>query len=204
MPYQHDIFVSYMHDEQMESWVHTHFVPFVKTFVGNAVNRPIDVFIDRNGIRSGDAWPQRLQRAIAQSRCLIGIWSPLYFHSEWCRRECAAMLHREKQLGFRTVANPRGLVLPINVFDGNFFPDTARDIEWLDCQKYWIIGDGFVKTEKYVEFQDLLREWAGDAATVIRQTPPCDDSWMTEEWLQLPDEHLRPKPADNFEFTGLE
>lgn len=204
MPYHYDIFVSYMHDEQMEGWVPTHLIPFLKSFVGNALNRPIDVFIDRDGIATGDAWPQRLQQAIARSRCLIGIWSPLYFHSEWCRRECAAMLHRESQFGFRTVANPKGLVLPINVFDGIFFPETARQIQWLDCQKYWIVGDGFVKTEKYVDFQDLLREWASEVAEVIRIAPPCEDSWMTDEWLEIPDDHLRPEPVENFEFAGLD
>lgn len=204
MAYEHDIFLSYMHDEQMEGWVHDHLVPFIKTFVGNALNRPIDLFLDRKDIQSGDAWPQRLQRAIARSRCLIGIWSPLYFHSEWCRRECAAMLHRENQVGFRTIDNPHGLVLPINVFDGQFFPDCTQSIQWLDCQKYWIAGDGFIRTEKYVDFQDLLRNWSVDVASAIQRTPPFDTAWANAEWLQLSDEHLRPKSTDNFGFTGLE
>ena len=162
MSYKYDIFVSYMHDQQMESWVHQHLIPFMQSFIGNALNSPIEIFIDRKGIASGDAWPLRLQQALAQSRCLIAIWSPLYFHSSWCRRECAVMLHRETKLGYRTILNPKGLVIPIKVFDGKFFPPKARQIHWIDFGKYWIIGDGFSKTERYVEFQDVLREWAFD------------------------------------------
>lgn len=204
MGYEHDIFVSYMHDGQMEGWVVQHLVPFIQSFVGNALNRPVHIFIDRAGIRSGDAWPARLRRALAKSRCLVAVWSPLYFHSDWCRRECSTMLHREVALGFRTIQKPEGLVIPVNVFDGNFFPKKAKDIQWLDCRKYWIVGDGFVKTERYVEFQDVLRTWADDAAHMIQGAPAWDEAWLTPSWLDLPDDALRPPSTTNFGFVGLE
>lgn len=204
MPYQHDIFMSYMHDEQMAPWVHQHLGPFTRSFVGNALGRPVSLFIDRAGILSGDSWPQRLKGALAQSRCLVAVWSPLYFGSEWCRRECRTMLHRETQLGYRTNAKPSGLIMPVNVFDEEFFPETARNIQWLDCRKYWIVGDGFSKTERYVDFQDLLREWAGTVAQAINTAPPWQECWLQDDWLDLPDDDLRPKPATNFGFTGLE
>ena len=114
------------------------------------------------------------------------------------------MLHRESRLGYRTVSRPNGLVVPINVFDGEFFPDKAQQIEWLDCQKYWIVGDGFIKTERYVEFQDLLRAWSRDMARVIQGAPPWQDGWMGDDWFNVPDDELMPKPAANFEFAGLE
>jgi len=204
MAYSHDVFVSYMHDAQMESWVHKHFLPFVSTFVGNALNRPATLFVDRTGIVTGDSWPLKLQQAIAQSRCLIPIWSPLYFHSDWCRRECAAMLYRETQTGFRTIANPRGLLAPVNVFDGQFFPAKAKQIQWLECQRFWVIGDGFSKTERYIEFQDILRSWAIDVATVIENAPEWQAAWMDNDWLQVDDADLRPVSTTNFSFVGLE
>ena len=64
------------------------------------------------------------------------------------------MLYREKKLGYRTIAKPSGLIVPINVFDEEFFPDRAREIQWLDCKAYWVAGDGFSKTERYIEFQE--------------------------------------------------
>jgi hypothetical protein len=204
MGYKHDIFISYTHDAQMSSWVHQHLVPFLQSYIGNAINRPVQLFIDREGIASGDAWPLRLRNALAHSRSLLAIWSPLYFHSNWCRRECAVMLYREAQLGYRTVLQPKGLVAPINVFDGQFFPEKARQIQYLDCRKYWIVGEGFVKTERYVEFQELLQTWAMDVAAVIEGAPPWQDAWINEEWFEVPDNDLQPKPRDNFAFAGLE
>ena len=204
MGYHYDIFVSYMHDEQMDSWVIEHLIPFVRSFAGNALNRPISVFVDRDGIAVSDSWPLRLQEALAQSRALLAVMSPLYFHSSWCRRECMAMLYRESQLGYRTVKKPRGLVMPVNVFDGQFFPDKVKNIQWLDCKKYWIVGESFKKTERYVEFQDLLRERAGDLAQVIQAAPTWQAAWLNDEWFNLPDDELLPRSSENFDFTGLE
>jgi hypothetical protein len=204
MAYEYDVFLSYMHDGQMEGWVGQHLVPFLTSFVGNALNRPASIFFDRTGIRSGDAWPLRLQKALAKSRCLVPVWSPLYFHSEWCRRESTVMLFREAQLGFRTVQVPNGLVVPVNVFDGSFFPKRARDIQWLDCRKYWIIGEGFAKTERYVEFQDALREWSADVARAVHSAPEWDDGWLTAPWMEVADSDLMPPSSANFSFVGLE
>lgn len=113
------------------------------------------------------------------------------------------MLHRELQLGFRTVSKPSGLVAPINVFDGQFFPERARQIQWLDCQRFWVVGDGFSKTERYVEFQDVLRSWAVDVAGMIQSAPAWEELWMTGSWLQIDDGDLLPRPVSNFAFTGL-
>lgn len=204
MAYNHDLFVSYMHDETMQDWVLHHFLPFVRSFVGNALNRPINVFLDRDGIAAGDAWPRRLQNALAHSRALLPVWTPLYFHSAWCRRELAVMMHRERQLGYRSAVRPEGIVVPVNVFDGDFFPDAARKIEWLDCRDYWLIGEGFKKTEKYIQYQDLLRKWAVDAAKAIAAAPAWNPEWIDDPWFAVPDGDLQPKPPGNFVFTGLE
>src|SRR3954453_6975833 len=89
MDYEWDIFVSYENDAQMGSWVVDHLTPFIRTFAGNAVGRQVSIFMDRDGIQTGDDWPLRLRRALATSRCMVAVWSPLYFVSEWCRKEAA-------------------------------------------------------------------------------------------------------------------
>ena len=50
MSYKYDLFVSYMHDEVMGDWVPQHLVPFLTTFVGNALNKRASIFVDRTGI----------------------------------------------------------------------------------------------------------------------------------------------------------
>ena len=114
------------------------------------------------------------------------------------------MMFRESQLGFRTLRSPNGLVVPVNVFDGKYFPKKARDVTWLDCQKYWIVGDGFLKTERYVEFQDVLRAWSEDVATAIGSAPAWDKKWLTAPWLEVSDADIMPPPTRNFEFAGLQ
>jgi len=132
MVYEYDVFYSYKTGFPFGDWVHEHLLPFLESYLGNALNRNVNLFVDRNGISSGDAWPERIKRALAHSRCLVAVWAPLYFNSLWCRYECAVMLYRERQLGYRTINNPSGLILPINVFDGEHFPDFAQEIQWLD------------------------------------------------------------------------
>lgn len=174
------------------------------SYIGNALNKPVKIFVDRTGIANGESWPLRLRTALARSRCLVPIWQPLYFHSPWCRRECTAMLHRERKLGYRTNGNPSGLIVPINVFDEEFFPDRARSIQWLDCKAYWVVGDGFSKTERYIEFQETLKRWAVDAATAINGAPAWEARFETTRWFSTSDRGLMPKSTANFEFSGLD
>jgi hypothetical protein len=114
------------------------------------------------------------------------------------------MLNREQQSGFRTLVRPGGIVVPVNVFDGKFFPERAKQIQWLDLTRYWIIGDGFSKTERYVEFQDSLRGWADDVATAIANAPAWHSDWLNDDWNSVPDAELNPKSFTNFEFVGLD
>jgi hypothetical protein len=114
------------------------------------------------------------------------------------------MLFRETQLGFRTVQVPNGLVVPVNVFDGQFFPQRAKVIQWLDCRKFWIVGEGFARTERYVEFQDALRGWSEDVARAIQSAPAWNEHWMTAPWIDVADDDLMPPPTTNFTFVGLE
>ena len=46
------------------------------------------------------------------------------------------MLYREIELGYRTIANPGGLVFPVRAFDGEHFPQYAKDMQWLDLKYY--------------------------------------------------------------------
>jgi hypothetical protein len=203
MAYDYDIFLSYKSGFPFSNWVHEVFLPFFEPYVENALNRPLTVFVDRTGIAAGDAWPSRLERALACSRCLVAIWSPIYFHSEWCRRECELMLHRERQLGLRSLSNPSGLVLPISLFDGEHFPQITREIQTLDCRKYFIVGDGFKKTELYGQFQAEVLNWSGGVAAAIDRAPRWRREWLSRDWQQTSAIDLRPRPVGSVPFTGL-
>ena len=185
-------------------WVYEHLLPFLEPCLENALNRDVDVFVDRDNIFVGDAWPERLRRALAYSRCMIAVWSPAYFNSSWCLCECAVMLYRERQLGYRTLDNPGGLILPINVFDGEHFPHFARSIQYLDCRDYARVGPGFRGTRRYVDFQDRLLEWIPEVANAINAAPPWSEEWQSQEWLSDPIRDIRPLGVSSFELPVLE
>lgn len=183
MAYEYDIFISYRNEFPINQWVFEHFLPFLDPYLKNRLKRDVEIFIDRRRILGGDAWPERIKNALAHTRCLVPIWSPMYFNSDWCLRECAVMRYREQQLGYRTLENPRGLIIPVTVFDGECFPQFAQEIEYLDCKEYLRVGEGYKKTEKYVEFQDLLSEWTIDVSKAINNAPTWSSQWLSKEWL---------------------
>src|SRR6266481_7597971 len=98
MSYEFDVFLSYRNEKPSGTWVHDHFLPYFRPALAEALVRPAEIFVDRTGIHSGQKWPARLKQALAHSRCLIGVWSPMYFRSEWCQCESAVMRHRESKL----------------------------------------------------------------------------------------------------------
>jgi TIR domain-containing protein len=202
--YEWDVFLSYNHDPVMEPWVPDHLVPLLQSLVGNELARPIRIFYDRTGITSGQSWPLVLRTALGRSRCLVGVWHPLYFHSDWCRRECAIMVERERQTGYRTPVRPDGLIVPINVFDGIHFPPLARDIQSFDLKKYWIAGPAFRASLLYVDFQIALRTFAAQLAAAIDNAPPWDASFMDAAHLDVGTDELLPPAVTNFAFPGTE
>jgi hypothetical protein len=183
MPYTYDVFLSYSHDYPFGQWVSDPFLPLFKGYLKAALNREPDLFVDREGIDAGSTWELKLKYALANSRCLVGVWSPNYFLSRWCKFECVVMLHRESRLGYRTRNRPGGLVIPVSVHDGEKFPDYARSIQFPDWRRYARVGEGFKKTEAYSEFQEKVSEFADAVARAVENAPPWDESWLSDEWF---------------------
>jgi hypothetical protein len=205
MAYQYDFFISYTHDE-----VNSEFVPevakYLNTYVANELARKkVTFFLDRPiGIPVGASWPQQLYQALAGSRALLAIWNPVYFTSDWCRREFAAMLKREGETGvMRTVGQPSGLVVPMRVYDGIHFPKRLRgEVQDVDFSDYWRVG--FAGTPRHVEFQDHLQALAAPLADAIRRAPQWDPKWQTQAWLaDLPVRRLHPR-RQRMTYAGLD
>jgi len=182
MAYQYDVFLSYLHEPPSGTWVHEHFLGYFTFQLGNALNRRSDIFVDRTGIHLGEKWPIRLKQALAHSRCLVGIWAPLYFQSEWCQNECAIICHRESKLGYGRGKNSEGLLIGVKVNDGIHFPKFAKESQFADFEKYFFDGQGFARTELYVEFQREVAEFAKGVGRVVERAPPWSTEWETPGW----------------------
>ena len=182
MAYENDVFLSYLTEKPCGTWVHEHFLPYFKHQLGNALNRQAEIFVDREGIHSGQKWPSRLKQALATSRCLVGIWSPLYFQSEWCRNECAIMHYRELKLGLGTNERPDGLLVGVRVNDGLYFPEYARETHYADFEPFFVDGPGFFRSELHVDFQRAVPSFADAVARVVRLAPDWSADWLTPAW----------------------
>ncbi len=183
MSYNWDVFLSYNRKFPHGQWVDDIFLPLFEPYLDDALNRKVKIFKDTKDISAGSAWPERLKNSVAHSRCMVSIFSPSYFRSEWCMKEFAIMHHRQKQLGYLTVEKPDGLIVPVNLFDGEHFPSYARQLEMFDCKAFNRVGEGIKLTQIYIDFQGVLQGWVYDVAKVIGNAPAWNPAWLGEEWL---------------------
>ena len=132
MAYVHDVFISYKRDPVRNQWLEEHFIPLFSSTVREAIaaaalRRPAGIFydqtqiskaslvFDQTGIEPGQPWRQALAAAIRTSRCMVAIWTPLYFWSPWCLAEWDSFRNR-----------PRAVVVPIRTHGGESFPRRRR------------------------------------------------------------------------------
>jgi hypothetical protein len=189
--YQYDVFLSYLHEKPCGTWVIEHFLPYSQPQLGNALNRKASIFFDRTGIHSGQKWPETLKQALALSRCLVGIWTPLYFQSTWCQSECAVMLHRETQLGLGTTHNTNGLIVGVRVNDGIHFPQFAQDSQQACFEDFFCDGPGFAQHPLHVDFQKAIVPLSIDVARIADNAPPWSSAWLSPAWTDAVIVHLR-------------
>ena len=188
MDYEYDIFISYRNEADSADWVQNILYDRLEFLLKQALNKgEVRIFMDKEEIRSGDDWANRIKRALITSRCMIPVLIPDYFHREWCLNEFAFMLNRERKLGYRTTKNPTGLILPIRLFDGHLFPEYANAIQGRQFQKYFKPSELFTTLPLYSDFDDEMKEWIWEIAKAINNAPKFDADWFKPEWFETPD-----------------
>lgn len=180
--YVYDVFLSYLHEKPCGTWVVEHFLPYFQPQLSNALVRRASIFFDRTGIHSGQKWPERLKQALAHSRCLVGIWSPMYFRSPWCLAEDAIMRHRESRCGFGTTEKPDGLIVGVKVNDGIHFPESARNSHYSSFDEFFCDGPGFRQHPLHVDFQRAIVPFTVDVARIVGNAPPWSSDWLEPAW----------------------
>jgi len=66
------------------------------------------------------------------------------------------------------------------------------------------VSPGFRKTERYIEFQDVIIEWVGDVAKAINGAPPWSKKWQTKQWLDDPIKNIQHTTPSSFNPPTLE
>jgi hypothetical protein len=163
--YRYDVFFSYKRDPQTDSW-HETVKDKLRLWLRLELNQnEVAIFFDTEEIKTGERWRAKLEVALKSSKCAVCIWSPLYFKSKWCVSEWMTFEQRSRSVGV-------DLVIPARFWDGQYYPQAAKDRQSRDFTKYASIMPRFWDTERAVEFEDTLRPFARDLADAIREAPP--------------------------------
>jgi hypothetical protein len=206
--YEFDLFISYRRKKIQMGWLRDQFLPIFLAKLEDetlrVAQRPLgQIFLDvaetdahlwaqldqfRNhlvGIRAGTDWKTELRYAIPRGRCLLALWSPTYFVSEWCLAEWEHYASR-----------PSGsFAVPITVHDCEN-PTTlpmAREvntsIQAIRFNTTYYVGGAFEDDPRYLELQDLCGLLARRVAECIGSAG--DDFLHSTELQDLPDDEAR-------------
>lgn len=187
--YEHDVFFSYKRDDLNLYW-RTQVLNILKRNLAEELRRPATVFVDSSDIDVGHRWPDSLRQALKSSRCLVCLWSPLYFQSAWCVSEWRSFLERERRFALRS----HGLIAPLKFHDGAHFPPEAQTAQWLDVEQYSSILPVFWNTPRALELEDKLKLFAKSVAVMVGDAPPFADWPVFEQ---------DGEPAPNIELRRL-
>lgn len=183
MAYKYDIFLSYTRKYPHYEWVNDVFLPLLVPYVEDAINHKITIFKDDREINCGSDWEKFILNSLLHSRIMIPILSPAYFISEWCKKEFQIFHYKQIKQGFMSEQNPDGLIIPVRINDGDYFPDCVKKIHSLDCRNYFRIGAGFRLTVRYVELQDKLIVWSNQVAQAIMKTKTINCQLPKSNWI---------------------
>lgn len=178
MDYEHQVFISYTHENLWTGWVQELFVPRLEAFLRLQVGRDNSkIFVD-NQIQSGARWADVLKHKVARSRVMICLISADYFQSDWCRREMALMMERENHLGITPQGDNYGLVIPLRLGDGDMFPELVKRVQYLDFEEF-ADPDLSPGTERASRFNEKIKAAAKTVANTLQKSPGCcDPNWQ--------------------------
>ncbi len=157
--HEYDVFLSY--DEEFEYWVKD---PFLKEFP-----RLLEHFLEEKPriyqVRHGEPWTPQLKAKLRRSCCIVPIWCPGRFTSDWWTHECAVMFARETRLRALCPGQDMRLIFPVVISDCKTKPQLGSGLEIptqskldniLDCI---IPGTALKRTPKYGELVDKMQRW---------------------------------------------
>ncbi len=151
-----DLFVSYAHLDDAQGWI-TALVAQIEATHARFTPTPLQVFFDRDAIRSMDDWELRILKGIRESKLMVAVLSPNYFASAYCKREWAAYLEREL-----AQALPGDGIAPIYVvshpaFDSSDGPQLDEWLKNLQRRQYLDIRPWWQEGPKALEQLDVAR-----------------------------------------------
>jgi hypothetical protein len=114
-------FLSYVRlDDQHENGRLSDFCARLSGEVRLQTGEAFPIFQDRNDVRWGEQWQQRIDESLDAVTFLIPMLTPAFFRSRYCRDEFIRFLDRERKL------NRRDLILPVYYVNCPILNDEVR------------------------------------------------------------------------------
>ena len=174
--YEYDVFFSYKRHDQTAEWTRR-IQELLRLWLSQEMGAPMKMFVDVNTIEVGEKWPETIKLGLQRSKCMVGVWSPLYFQSPWCVSEWRSFLAREKTLDL----DSHGLIAPIRFHDGDSFPHEARQVQSLDFTPYASALPAFWSSPRSLDLEDQIKILAKSVAKILDRAPPFNAEWPVIE-----------------------
>ncbi len=195
MEYEHRVFLSYAREQHWTPWVRNRFVPRFSAYLEKEFGRlhpdcdenerPM-IFVDSQ-IQTGAHWEKVLKNKVARSQVMVALVCAAYFQREWCCREMALMMERERYCGLEGHDENYGLLIPVRLGDGLFFPDLIKRVQYHDFEDcaYLDIPPG---SEMSLRLESNIKKLATTVAKTLLQIPDYNNGWLNftgEDYIPL-------------------
>lgn len=175
MSYEYDVFFSYKRDPESDEW-HRRLKDKIAFWLKKE-NQGVEarIFFDREDIRTGLRWKQKLSDALKKSKCIVCIWSPDYFKSKYCLSEWMVFEARGNLFSTELVGSA-------HFCDGENFPEPAKARQSMNFEEYASTIPVFWETVRADEFeQKFIRKFAKDVAAILKAAPPFSANFPIDE-----------------------
>jgi MinD-like ATPase involved in chromosome partitioning or flagellar assembly len=159
--YIYDVFLSFRRNDMVETWISENFLPLVSFWLDEELGRKATFFVPSNSVPASDSLPRAVERALLTSRCQIALLTASYFQSPACLIEVRTFMMRRPDL-----------VIPVILHGGETFPPEFREIQAVSFREYFVVGAAFQQTERYIAFQDAVRNLAREVGKRVKEAPP--------------------------------
>lgn len=164
--YQYDLFISY--STRDVEWVQP-FYDALRKDLNRWTQHDVFTFWDKEGLKPGDTWDEKLLDVSANSAVVVPILTPRFFASDYCEKELESFLGGS---GISTNAAHRSRIFPVELLC------PAPEGHWLrECQAKRFCGQSRTGnpiefTPGSAEFNEALRDLAVAIAETLPHVPP--------------------------------
>jgi hypothetical protein len=157
-----DVFLDYADGGIVREWMRE-FTPLLRIWLSESLGRDVRIFEDQQ-ISPGSDWAGTLNAKLLNARAVLVVATPHYFSSKAHLEVLAKVIAQPPRAGLTLITLDRKAMTEL---PSNLVSQTVVDFSDLAY-----IGEGFTKSERYVDFQDRVRKLASILADRMKEAPP--------------------------------